>query len=575
MRKLVELLPFQFRILYRQFLLRVFDLEALSIQADIPRFLGQFASILGFISLIGAMGLVMSRDSTPISADAGLGFAWSMDQALISGMMFVAGLVAVVSWDSTFPDRRDIMVLAPLPVTPRNILLAKVMASATLVGLAVLTLNFATGIVWPLILGSQHNSVWGIFRSFAAYWFTMAAASTFLICSVLTVQGFTALLLPRKMFLRLSAILQVCAFGLVLGGYFALPSLTTPAAMALPDNHWVLAWSPPLWFFCLFNQLNGSLPVPLEWLAKRGWISLGIVAFGATTSLLLCYLRTMKKTVEDPDLVPGARRSLWAPPFGSSLRTALVFFCARSLIRSRQHRLAFSFYLAVILSIALFWLHIELSNPGLRFLSADFLAATLVIVSLGVFGLRSVFSLPISLTANWVWRLTQVLPSEQYLAATRSSVLAIAVIPTWLLCALLSLPLRPWRQVAAHLAVLAVLGWVFAELSLLGLHKIPFTCSYLPGKVHVQVLFWCSLVVLVVLSLTSAEIEVPALSSPLRYVLIMCILGIAAVGLYAFNRHRSNSAIIYFEDLQPELITSLRLVCAPRPDETAIPGRMG
>jgi hypothetical protein len=392
----------------------------------------------------------------------------------------------------------------------------------------------------------------------------MAAASTFLICSVLTVQGFTALLLPRKIFLRLSAILQVCAFGLVLGGYFLLPSITTPAAMALPDNHWVLAWSPSFWFFGLFNQLNGSLPTSLEWLAHRGWLGLGIVVFGATTSLLLCYLRTMKKTVEEPDLVPGVSHSRWAPRFGSSLRTALVFFCLRSLTRSRQHRLAFSLYLAVILSIALFWVHIELSNPGSRFLSADFLAATLVIMSLGVFGLRSVFSLPISLTANWVWRLTQLRPSKEYIAATQSSVLALAVVPTWLLCALLSLPLRPWHQVAAHLAVLAVLGWIFAELSLVGMHKVPFTCSYLPGKVHIQVLFWCFMVLLVVFSLTSADIEMPALNNPLRYALMISVLMIAAFGLYALNRHRAKSAIIYFEDLPPELITSLGLVSAPQ-----------
>jgi hypothetical protein len=151
-------------------------------------------------------------------------------------------------------------------------------------------------------------------------------------------------------------------------------------------------------------------------------------------------------------------------------------------------------------------------------------------------------------------------------------VLALAVVPTWLLCALLSLPLRPWHQVVAHLAVLAVLGWIFAELSLIGMHKVPFTCSYLPGKVHVQVLFWCFLVLLVVFSLTSAEIEMPALNSPLRYVLMMVALALAAVGLHALNRRRAKSAIIYFEDLPPELITSLGLVSAPPADEIVVTG---
>jgi hypothetical protein len=90
----VERVPFQFRILYRQFLLRVIDLEALSIEADIPRFLGQFASLLIFFGLMGALGLLMSDDTLRATPEASLGFAWRAEQALISSMMLVVGLIA-------------------------------------------------------------------------------------------------------------------------------------------------------------------------------------------------------------------------------------------------------------------------------------------------------------------------------------------------------------------------------------------------------------------------------------------------------------------------------------------------
>src|ERR1039458_4562110 len=92
MRKLISRLPLSFRILYRQFLLRVIDLEALSIEADIPRFLGQFASVLIFCSLVGALGLLMSDDTLRATPEASLSFAWRAEQALISGMMLVVGL---------------------------------------------------------------------------------------------------------------------------------------------------------------------------------------------------------------------------------------------------------------------------------------------------------------------------------------------------------------------------------------------------------------------------------------------------------------------------------------------------
>jgi hypothetical protein len=558
MRKLAEHLPLPFRVLYRQFLLRVVDLESLSVQADIPRFLGQFASVLIFISVIGALGPVMSHEALT-THEAALSFVWRGEQSLISGMMLVVGLIAVISWDSTFPDRRDVMILSPLPVAPRTILLAKVAASAALLGLAILMLNFATGFAWPLLIGSQHNSNWGFFQSFAAYWFTMVAASAFVFCSVLTVQGFTALLLPRRLFLRLSAILQIAAFGLFLAVYFLQPSLPTPATVALPENHWVLAWSPSFWFFALFNQLNGSLPTGLGWLARRGWIGLAVVVAGATFSLLLCYLRTMKKTVEEPDLVPGARGSHWTPHFGGSLQTAIALFSARSLMRSRQHRLAFAFYAAFIFSIALFLLQSVLFDPAFRALNAGFLTATFLMMSLAVFGLRTVFSLPISLTANWLWRLTQLRPSEKYISGTRTTLLCFAVVPILCLTALLSLFFRPWLAVG-HLAVLALVGWIFVELSLIRFYKVPFTCSYLPGKVHIQVLFWCSMLLVTVFALTSAEFELPALNHPFRYACMTSFLVATALGLWVFNRQHAKSSVIYFEELPPEAITTLGLV---------------
>jgi hypothetical protein len=564
MRKLVELLPLQVRILYRQFLLRVVDLEALSMQADIPRFLGQFASVLIFISLVGAIGLLTNETATA-TPEGYLSFVWRGEQALISGMMLVVGLIAVISWDSTFPDRRDVMVLSPLPVAAHTILLAKIAASSALLGLAVLTLNFATGLAWPLLIGSHHGSIWGFFQSFAAYWFTMIAASIFVYGSVLTVQGFTALLLPRRIFLRLSAILQIVAFGLVLGAYFLRPSITTPAAMTTPENQWVLAWSPSFWFFGLFNQLNGSLPGALRWLAVRGWIALGVVVFGATASLLLCYLRTMKKTVEEPDLVPGARGWHWTPRFGSALQTAIVLFSLRSLTRSRQHRVIFAFYLAGVFGFALSSLRSALSTTGQPPLNADFLIATFMMMTLAVAGLRSVFALPISLTANWIWRLTQLRPSEKYVAATRKSLLLLAVVPVWFISALLSVSFKPLHAVAAHLAVLAVVGWIFVELSLIGLYKVPFTCSYLPGKVHVQVMLWVFLFLLLILAMSTAELELPSLNNPVRYICLMAILGIGALGAWAFNRHRYKSAVLYFEELPPELITTLGLVWIQSP----------
>ena len=64
MRKLIQTLldhigarlPLPFRVMHRQFLLRVVDLEALSI--SIPSFLGQFAGILMMLSFVHGLGVL-------------------------------------------------------------------------------------------------------------------------------------------------------------------------------------------------------------------------------------------------------------------------------------------------------------------------------------------------------------------------------------------------------------------------------------------------------------------------------------------------------------------------------------
>ena len=130
-------------------------------------------------------------------------------------------------------------------------------------------------------------------RFFLAYWFTMFAAAAFLYGAVLTIQGCAVLFLSRRMFLRVSAILQLAAFGVFLGVRFLQPSLTTHAEMTAPANHWLVVASPTFWFVALLNQLNGSSPSDLLWLAHRAWISLGIVAAGALTTCCSGYMRNM------------------------------------------------------------------------------------------------------------------------------------------------------------------------------------------------------------------------------------------------------------------------------------------
>jgi len=562
MRRILSALPLEFRVLYRQFLLRVIDLETLSVQADVVAFLGQFAGLLIMFSLIQAGEAFLSTLGPPPTPQVLHLMAWHTEHSSIETMMLVVGLITVISWDATFPDRRDVMVLSPLPVAPHTILFAKLAASGAILGMAILALNCASSFAWSLVLAGIPRAL----RFFPAWWLTMISASAFLYCSVLTVQGFFALLLPRRIFLRLSAILQLAAFGLFVSVYFFEPTVAMPGIFASAEYHWVLASSPSYWYFAFFNQLNGTLPPELGWLAVRAWAGLGIVACGATASLLICYMRTMKGTVEEPDLVPGAEGSHWTPRFGSALQTAIVLFSFRSLTRSRQHRVVYAFFLSLVFAIALSLLRGNFSATTPRAVNQDLLISTTLIMCFAVIGLRSVFPRPISLTANWILRITQLCPSIKYIAATKRSMLLLAAIPAWFVAAFLSFSFRPWQQVAKHLGVLAFIGWIFVEVSLIGFYKVPFTCSYLPGKSNIQFLFWGFFVVLFILIISFAPVELRSFGDPSSYAWLLAALAAVASGLWAFNRHRAESAVLYFEELPDEMITTLGLLSGPPAD---------
>src|SRR5690349_4713681 len=138
-----------FRILYREFLFRIVDRELLSTYAtgDAHQLFTQFAAILVFFS--AAISIPALDRNAELSAPLRLFFSWRFEHFLIATTMLAVGLFAILSWGSMFPDERDVLVLAPLPIRARTILLAKLAAILTALGLAVLLMHAVAGLIWP------------------------------------------------------------------------------------------------------------------------------------------------------------------------------------------------------------------------------------------------------------------------------------------------------------------------------------------------------------------------------------------------------------------------------------------
>jgi hypothetical protein len=188
------------------------------------------------------------------------------------------------------------------------------------------------------------------------------------------------------------------------------------------------------------------------------------------------------------------------------------------------------------------------------------LFSSLVMMCVAVVGTRVVFSMPLDLRANWIFRLTEVREASRYMAAIRRPLFVLALTPVWMVTAALFLSIWPWRPALGHLIVLGTCGIILAYVCLYGFQKIPFTCSYLPGKSYFHMAFLGALGFLF-LVLRGVALEWRALHDPASYARMLIVLGLLA----ALARWRtvvlakSQEAIVQFEEVAPPAILSLGL----------------
>ena len=69
--------------------------------------------------------------------------------------MIASGVLTAIAWSSLLPDRRDTLILGALPVQPRTVVAAKLLALAAYVGLVAVAMHAAGSIFWGSDPGRQ------------------------------------------------------------------------------------------------------------------------------------------------------------------------------------------------------------------------------------------------------------------------------------------------------------------------------------------------------------------------------------------------------------------------------------
>jgi len=554
--------------LIRHFLRRMFDGE----WSSSP---GQWKSAaIGVFSLLLPAGLLLVREGAldpkyafkyhQLSRQGLRAAAVADETALLTLLLCVTGLIALLQWQSLFPSGRDYLALASLPVRSRQIFVARFISLLLFSGLLIGAMNVLPSLIAPVEFGGA----WQLDSSYAMQAGAQALASAlacfFVFFAILALQGMLLNVLPATLFARVSVYVQGGLAGLfLLGGFYSwsIKEWAPETVARLPEFG---AWLPPVWFAGLHQMLTGEGDAFFTAMASRAQFASEIALALSIITYLICYRRYRKLLLETPVRLAASRVWRWGliRLFARTpRREAIMDFLAKTLARSRTHRLMWLVYLgaaaAVVLNSSLIdgalFLRSHSWNKAFQFLVIFWpLACSVVMLN----GFRHVLSIPAELRANWIFQLTESQGRAEWMSAVERFVMAYAIAPIYLV--LFPVAAYVWGfPVALRLTALQLLiSLSIFELQFYSWQKLPFTCSHIPaGRPLVVVVGSYMAVLCAIVPILSVVIAAASRFWPL---FPFYFLNFGALWIWLRKRRRDGwgEAKLIYEDL-PAVVTDL------------------
>jgi hypothetical protein len=528
--------------------------------------------LAGLLSLAVLLPMLFFRKYTLLAALSNpgpYGRAVLGDQLfLLCVTMFIVALVGTLVSQSMFPSETDFRVLTPLPLTRSAVFGAKLLALAVFTAVFVFATNVATGPVFPAVSGGRWAQEPPLTR-IIAHTVASLSASIFALASILSVQGFIAVLTPRKWLQPASVTAQTAmACGLML----SLPFIVRAASAATLIESRAIWWYaiPPAWFLGMEQVLLGSRDA---YFLRLSYIGLAAFAFCILTTgacYVILYQRFDQIMLRTAG-APSRARAQWLPRLSLIAKlhpaeAAVIEFLVAGLRRSRLHQVVFLGTSASALAIAahsLLVVGIGEFFLGQGSVSRELLLtaqwAPLLVIFVAVRALRDTLLLPLEIRASWIFRMTEdgaVRPRQ--LDAVRRAVFVLAVIPVVALFFPAQI-LTAGIQRAACWAVLTVLmGRLLVDYTLTGWRSIPFTCASAPGKHHIIPTILLTLATfLMFVGIGTVSLH-SASESPSAFVAWLGIFSAAIAYMRRYRQLTWGRLPLEFEDA-PDDLQSLRL----------------
>ena len=411
------------------------------------------------------------------------------------------GLVTVFEWDLLFPDLLDVFVLSVLPIPPRKLVMAHLLALAIFLALVLIGTNILGAMFFPAV-ADLHGMWW---KHVIAHTVTVLMAGTFSAAFFIALQGGLLCLLGRRLFGWISPFVQACSILLLLTIVFLFPLLSRSLRPLLDSSSLAVRLFPPFWFLGLYERLLSG-PAAIHVFAPPAKMALlgtaGAVAFAAL-SYPLAYARRVRHLVEGGK--SSSRRSRIAHIYHRILHVTLLrspqqraihHFITQTLFRKSQLRLYLSVYTGVALSLAIsgiLLLRIRAGHVGFGVSEWGVRSAIPVIVFLITIGLRTALTAPVGLHGSWVFRAIHGKPLNEHLQAVFQCVALYVGATTIAVIMVIHLVapkvLAELHAVVTTMLVVGGLSVLVADVFFFRIAEIPFTATRLPKTTDLPISF--------------------------------------------------------------------------------------
>jgi len=560
-----------FFVLSRHFYFRLFLNDAVFFEEQMKEKVIAFLALIAIFSAHLANSILYRYIFFPDT-----GTSWMEKSYFMSYLMVLMGFITVLQWDILFPDRRDFSNLISLPVRMRVVFASKFASLCLFIGIFAVGANALSTVIFSLYLPSwKSESLLAAVRYAIIHIVCSFSSCFFIFFFSIFLIGILQNLLGNKMFHHMSVyirgvLLVVFVFLMIL---FFSETITVTSSLAsfpgLRENNPGFFWFfPPMWFTGLYETLLGQGDPFFKGLAHIAVLALIVPTLIFFLSAALSYKRYIWSMEEKKKKRFGSMgiRIFFSDAIGMSLlrnpvqRAVCVFF-GKTLRKSMLHKMRLASFLAFAFGMMLV---VMVSRAAQTKVFSTFdrslLSIPLLLSFFTLVGISRIVNIPVSLNANWIFRLTEGKDRKHYILGLKKGILLFAVVPLYGFLFIFYSMIWSWGESVLHCLFGLAVSMLLMEALFFRFPKIPFTCSYLPGKEKMHVLWIVYIAGFILYITVFTTLELSFFKNRNRFYLFYAIVLVIVVAWNLFqNRFLLHTINLRFEEKPEPVMLGLRL----------------